>query len=820
MSEGVFPVIKLPNNCKHISYIKSKIISELLQLSHFDVVDNDRNKCFVPGCQGSDVKQLKTFALMGYPPLRTYYAINYIGLGLYPLKNVDIDDWYTAYIPLNLRHFTDNFSIKHFLLKIIRNPRLSDDDFSKLRNCITGNSDLSSAVIKNKDQPPADAATTDHKDEGLMITPSCMYATKPEISSILTFEELDVKLQILIQIKTKPDSYTTSPNSITLNENFDSCFPNSEIEWYVKNVDDIIAERLLFKIHPIKPNNNSGNKLNQTAASTPNANKSSTTNGEDGGTNIGTVMLLAENEQIGFELSKEAGFNDLKDLYKLDCSADSLFYWNESLILKLRWTEKQNKLLYYLKTLISGKSIEWEKELKVWRISSKFLFETVKFCVFLGLKVESKVLFDVWRWLVGAGISTPSEFDARVFTKWLSDYGVFSFLRVAINFTEEPLTASILPYNKGLITVFKESNRQNYVWDKDLSCWRFNSVSDLLRDLLSVNSAFRESSSSERQLMESKGFYIDSIKDELQQSNKSTNYHKSVYQIKQKNGVLKRKRREYEEDDEFVTKIMITVAGNDDHLQRLIDKVKSVVEKISPPLSSISSTGKIVMGGTGTGGIEFLQVPTDLDTWNQVSMCVVPNEENKQIPVNKYDHNVYSYLLVVASLVLMASLIGDVFIVKESAIDYLLDNFKTWPGPHDSINYTKWSHIINISEPRCWGGLDFDGRQSLAQTGLFDNEDFYISGSNNDSTFVRMLIMLGCGNIVTNPKDAEYVIITDKDSSEAKDLFQKFGNNDEDLISITHGARHSTLVTPKYIYDCILEWKLKRPTHSLGHMAF
>lgn len=68
--------------------------------------------------------------------------------------------------------------------------------------------------------------------------------------------------------------------------------------------------------------------------------------------------------------------------------------------------------------------------------------------------------------------------------------------------------------------------------------------------------------------------------------------------------------------------------------------------KVSPPLSSISSSGKIVMGGAGTGGIEFLQVPTDLDTWNQVSMCVVPNEENKQIPINKYDHNVsHSYFL-------------------------------------------------------------------------------------------------------------------------------------------------------------------------------
>eukprot|EP00375_Theileria_parva_P001927 XP_764602.1 hypothetical protein [Theileria parva strain Muguga] len=759
MSDGVYPVIKLPDNCKHVSYIKSKIINELLKLSHFDVVDNDRNKCFVPGCQGSDVNQLKSFALMGYPPLRTYYSINYIGLGLYPLKNIDIDDWYTAYIPINLNHFSDNFSIKHFLVKIIRSPRLSDDDFSQLRNHINGASDPQSSVTKQSDPSHPDPNISNTIGEGLMVTPSCMYATKQEISSILTFEELDVKLQILIQIKAKPGSYTVSPNSIKLNDNFDSCFPNSEIEWYVKNVDDIIAERLLFKIHPVKSNNNTGNKHKQTDSSTSSTNDSNTNNTMDSDKNIQTVMLLAENEEIGLELSKEVGFNDLKDLYRLDSAADALFYWDESLILKLKWTEKQNKLLYYLKTLISGKSIEWDKDLKVWKVSTKFLFETVKFCVFLGLKVESRVLFDLWKWLVGAGVSTPSEFDARIFTKWLFDYGVFSFLRVVVDFTKEPLTASILPYNKGLITAFKESVIQNYVWDKELSSWRFNSVPDLIRDLLSVNPAFRESNSSERQFMELKGFYIYSIKEQLQQSSKP-NINKTQHYIKQKNGILKRKRREYEEDEEFVTKIMITVAGNDDHLQRLINKVKSVVEKVSPPLSSISSSGKIVMGGAGTGGIEFLQVPTDLDTWNQVSMCVVPNEENKQIPINKYDHN------------LMASLIGDVFIVKESAIDYLLDNFKTWPGPHDSINYTKWSHIINISEPRCWGGVDFDGRQSLAQTGLFDNEDFYISGTNNDSTFVRMLILLGCGNIVTNPKDAEYVIITDKDSNEAKDLFQ------------------------------------------------
>lgn len=81
-------------------------------------------------------------------------------------------------------------------------------------------------------------------------------------------------------------------------------------------------------------------------------------------------------------------------------------------------------------------------------------------------------------------------------------------------------------------------------------------------------------------------------------------------------------------------------------------------------------------------------------------------------------------------------------------------------------------HCFRRSEPRCWGGESFDRRQRLAQTRLFCDEDFFITGNsqNSDAILCRLLIQLGNGKIVNNARDAEYVIITDKLSEEAQEL--------------------------------------------------
>ncbi|UKK02378.2 hypothetical protein MACK_001737 [Theileria orientalis] len=811
MDSNFYPPVKLPNSCKHIDYIKSKAINQLLQLTHDDVVDNDRNQCYIPGCQNSDVNQLKTFILMGYPPKKTYYSINYIGIGLYPVKSFVTDDWYTAYVPLNKACFkNDVYNVKRCLLRLIGNSRLwvkkiynyKQPREEGLQSMETTDSyeelNLGGSSFTQEDQEmtnvfkfPLESSLGSNVEEYIFATPSCMYATKPELSTPFEFEELDINLQILVQVKARPDSFIKAQNSLSLSNPFDSCFPNSEIEWYFRSVDDVVADRLLFKIIRKK-----SEKEDKTESKILNGSKEK---------RIKSVTLVSPNLNMGKQLSSDTGFAQIMNLYKLETGESVFFDDQKNVLMKIKPTEKHNKAIFFLKSIVSNKKCEWDGDVKLWRVSRVFLYEAVKFASHLALKVDSKVLYEAWNWLKSASVkSLPTVFDTNVFIKWLKEYPIYSFQRVMVDFSKERLLVDVVPYNKELVAMFKDrkSAKNSYTWDKESMMWKCESISELVSDLLSVIPNLRESSQEEERFLESKGVFIASLKTSVTHEKRPNEQEKYIYQ--------KRRRKAEPEDDnsEFVTKLIITSAAKDGHLQRLADKLQTVVKKILPPKSSISSSGKVIMGGAGTAGIEFVQTPSDFNTWNQVSMCIVPDEEDSQIPVDKYDQN------------LLASLIGDVFIVKESAIDYLLNNFEVWPGPHDSVNYTRWSFMINKCEPKCWGGVDFDGRQSLAQTGLFDDEDFYISGTNKESQYIRMLILLGCGNIVNDAKDAEYVIITDKELPEASELYKKFGNNDEDEIANTHGARHSTLVTPKYIYDCILEWKLKRPSNYEGHMAF
>ncbi|BAM39750.1 conserved hypothetical protein [Theileria orientalis strain Shintoku] len=745
MDSNLYPSVKLPNSCKHIDYIKSKAINQLLQLTHEDVVDNDRNQCYIPGCQNTDVNQLKTFVLMGYPPKKTYYSINYIGIGLYPVKSFVTDEWYTAYVPLNKACFkNDVYNVKRCLLRLIGNSKLwTTDSYEEFNSAPLGH-EQKEEDMTNVFKFPLESSLGINVEEYIFATPSCMYATKPELSTPFEFEELDINLQILVQVKARPDSFIKAKNSLNISSPFDSCFPNSEIEWYFKSVEDVVAERLLFKII---------RKKNEKEES-----EESKVTKESKEKKVQSVTLVSPNLNMGKQLASDTGFAQIENMYKFEKGGEAMVFDDQkNVLIKMKPTEKHNKAVFFLKSIVSNKKCEWDGDLKQWRVSRVFLYEAVKFASHLGLKVESKVLYEAWTWLKSSSVkSLPTVFDTNVFIKWLKEYPIYSFQRVVVDFSKEQLLVDVVPYNKELVAMFKErkSTKNGYSWDKEAMKWKCKSISELVADLLSIMPSLRESSQEEERFLESKGVFLASMKTNVTQHKRPHEQEKQIYQ--------KRRRKGEPEDDtsEFVTKLIITVAAKDGHVQRLMEKLQTVVKKILPPKSSISSSGKVIMGGAGTAGIEVVQTPSDLDTWNQVSMCIVPDEEESQIPVDKYDQN------------LLASLIGDVFIVKESAIDYLLSNFEVWPGPHDSVNYTRWSFIINKCEPKCWGGVDFDGRQSLAQTGLFDDEDFYISGTNKESQYIRMLILLGCGNIVDDAKDAEYVIITDKELPEASELYK------------------------------------------------
>eukprot|EP00371_Babesia_bovis_P003579 XP_001612226.1 hypothetical protein [Babesia bovis T2Bo] len=776
--------------CRHVAFIKSQFLGNVLKFVQNEVVDENKDKCFIPSCHGTDMEKLKEFFKMGQPPIRTYHPINYIGIGLHNNKEDTVDNE------------TDSGASMEPPDNVFSIPVITND------------------------------AT--YFKQHIFASPSCMYATLPEMASALDFEGLNVGLRIVIEVLVKPASYVTGPASVkNIKNGFDCCFDNQNIEWFVKNLDHIVPHRLLFRIMKKEDV-----VVPMTREPVFNDVKQVTISKEDG------VSLITVLPSSSTKFLDESGFQSLKGAVAdsgthedavtiLESPSNTLGSQNQLNYMvigfKYKWTDSNNKIIYYLKTIIGSKWLEWDNDKKQWKIKGTYIYECVKYALYLGLRINDKVLFALWSWLRSIDMRNVGEVFSKVqLIEFMQSNKIWLFQRVDLKVTPgynpsihgdlgkgatpalqaaaresaETVHISLVPYNRDIVAKFKDRNGA-YVWNKADGCWQTGNLITALEDLMAVLPHLKECSQSDTYLS-SRGINLRDINKLAKRKDSGSKRKDSA------------KRRELmiddnDVDDDFttVTTLMLTAAGKEPHLMRIRDKIKTVVEKIAPPMSSISASGKIMEGGAGTGGIEFVEAPRGSEAWNKISLCVVPNESDGELPVDEYDPQ------------LLASLIAEVFIVKEAAIDYLLANFKRWPGPHDTVGYLRWTTFMARQEPT-FAELSFDARQRLAQSRLFCDEDFYISGSpeSAEASLCHMLIELGNGKIVQEAKDAEYVIITDKTSPEALELKQKFANNDEDLISATHGARHSTLVTPKYIYDCIKTWQLQRPTKSSGHMAF
>ncbi|GIX63438.1 uncharacterized protein BcabD6B2_28730 [Babesia caballi] len=875
--------------CRHIAYIQANFLAHVLKLEQPDVVQASSHRCFVPGCQGGDVTDLKLFLSMGDPPINTYHPINYIGIGLYRDDSVDTAGWYTAYVPLHLQCFgNDLYNLRRSMIQLIGSGKLwlpasrpgagpaagdppnqdhkASDEVEESAG--THGDPEGGCNSYNVFRLPVPPVGVDDPDRYIFTTPSCMYATLPEAASVLNFSGLPVGLRVVIEVKVKPGSYKAASASLpNMTPTFDCCFPNdgrlcarsaeccSAIEWYVENVDDVVPQRLLFRI--LKKEKE---PVQRSATDSPLKPPAKQAEPEDNVVDLITVMPPSS---LGFvwepafqELrglaSDKADFGSALTFFNADLSPDhtpsarpenrgkptrgmegSARSGGQFLSLKIPWTENSNRVVFYLKSLIGPKWLEWDPERKVWRVHCVYLYECAKFVVFLGLRICDRVLFQLWAWLRSIGMHGVGEVFSKVhLVDWLQTNKVWSFQRISLRVvpgfnpvvhrdmgrgatpavqamareTAETVEIHMAPFNKEVVARFKERNAGGaaYVWQKERNTWVTSRLKPALEDLLKVLPHLREASQQDT-FLSSRGINLRDINREQKKRSAPGNVR-----------MAPKRAREGKDDEgdesEFATvsKMMITAAGLEPHLMRVRDKLRQVVEKVAPPTSSISASGRVVSGGAGTGGIELVEAPRGHEAWSKMSFCVVPNDHEGAIPVDPYDPQI------------LASLIGEVFIVKESAIDYLLANFKRWPGPHDTVSYTRWNQIMTRNEARCWGDLNLDSRQNLAQTGLFCDEEFFISGSGEvgDAALCRLLVQLGNGKIVSSARDAEYVVITDRDSEEARELHRQFGSNDEDVIANTHGARHSTLVTPKFIYDCILAWRLQRPTRSHGHMAF
>ncbi|KAK1937351.1 hypothetical protein X943_001163 [Babesia divergens] len=838
---------EIPKQCRHVSYIQTSFLAKVLKLEETEVVNEEKHKCFIPTCPGKVYDDLKEFFSVGNPPMNTYHPINYIGIGIH--NDVDTTGWYTAYVPIHIQSFgNDIYKLNRALLRLIDGGVLwmtRDEaavqhshssvtaDISEIPDDRHGSRGIANAAedmkyvhgklkggnsnVDNESNhcnvfraPFTPLGVTD-PNRYIFATPSCMYATMPEVTSPLSFKGLPVNLRVIIEVMVKPFSYTIGGASIpNVDTNFDSCFPNDAIEWYIDDVRHVIPQRILFRIMkkdaqdentpaqaspiksdveiPVKLPENQSHTVDLIAVMPPAnllfvtennfqdlrgiySNVAGTDNavtfqevrtcGTGGSAYVGGVSPRKDTGETS-SMSREG-----KHITVVGKGVNSDNQEPEFLIIKIKWTEHNNKVIFYLKSLINTKWLLWDSDSKVWRVNRVFLYECVKFALYLGLGVCDKVLFAAWSWLQSINMRGLGEiFSKTQFIQWMNTNKIWSFQRVKICIVPgfnptvhrdgdcritpamqalarenaETVEIHLIPFNKAIVSRFKTRNVASPTYLA-------------LEDLLKVHPNLKE--------MSQKDTYLSSRGINLRDLNRMQKRSPQG----QLNAPLKRVSRDKEDEsdsEEFTTvsNLILTAAGKGVHLMRLKDKIKNLIEKVEPPSSSISVSGKIIHGGAGTGGIEFVEMPRGSEAWNKVSFCVVPDEHEGQIPVDTYDPN------------LLSSLVAEVFIIKESAIDYLLANFKRWPGPHDTISYTRWNHILTRNEPRCWGGESFDRRQRLAQTRLFCDEDFFITGNsqNSDAILCRLLIQLGNGKIVNNARDAEYVIITDKLSEEAQEL--------------------------------------------------
>ncbi|VWU50775.1 conserved protein, unknown function [Hepatocystis sp. ex Piliocolobus tephrosceles] len=259
----------------------------------------------------------------------------------------------------------------------------------------------------------------------------------------------------------------------------------------------------------------------------------------------------------------------------------------------------------------------------------------------------------------------------------------------------------------------------------------------------------------------------------------------------------------YYEGRESVNKIKITASCKSYYKDLLYNKLKKI-KKLQPPNYTYDPKGSITKRGAGTQGFEVFDLPAHISEWNKISFCIVP-DENKNIDL--YDPKI------------LCSLVSDVYLLKEKAIDIILKKYSKWPEYNDIF----WNTLCSENE-FIIGNKDFNTRQKLAHDRLFHKQYFYIFNikdikeqNYHDPIFLcETLITLGAGKIIKNPLNAEYIIVNDSNSRCASDfynsLMEKSKNKNKKKLPL--------FVKPKFIYDCILNYAISYPSKHKNHFAF
>ncbi|KMZ89241.1 hypothetical protein PVBG_03591 [Plasmodium vivax Brazil I] len=257
----------------------------------------------------------------------------------------------------------------------------------------------------------------------------------------------------------------------------------------------------------------------------------------------------------------------------------------------------------------------------------------------------------------------------------------------------------------------------------------------------------------------------------------------------------------YYEGREQVNKIKLIGAANNYYRDIIYNKLNKL-KHLKPPNFTYDPKGLITKNGAGTKGIEIYDMPSDINEWNKISFCIVPDEKEH---VDLYDPKI------------LCSLVSDVYMLKEKAIDLILKKFQRWPEYTDVY----WNSICTENE-FIVRNKNFNTRQKLAHDRLFSKQFFYIFniGSVKQSNYYdalflcKALITLGEGKIVKDPLDAEYIVVANCNDPNAVEFYNSLQGRQKKKKKLP------LFVTPTFIYDCILNYSVSYPSKNKSHFSF
>ena len=158
---------------------------------------------------------------------------------------------------------------------------------------------------------------------------------------------------------------------------------------------------------------------------------------------------------------------------------------------------------------------------------------------------------------------------------------------------------------------------------------------------------------------------------------------------------------------------------------------------------------------------------------------------------------------------LLLSIVSNVMIVSEGMIDYL-GKKNSWP---DNSFETRFELVKELPS--------LESRLYISE-GIFCKTKLFIVGppGNNHFKLCSRLATLGNASFVQDPLLADYIIICDESDPNALKIKKSVPKKQASKVQNTHGETHSIQVTPKWVYDVVLDFTIIKPTSKRNHKAW